>query len=144
MNVPGRGGGRRKPMAEINVVPYIDVSLVLLIIFMITAPLVQNGVDVDLPQAAAKTVEVKEDKPPIVVSIKADGSFYVDLGDHDDQPVAQEELMAKVMAALRLKPGTEVLIRGDKAVDYGRVVTAMAALKQAGVPSVGLMTNPAE
>lgn len=144
MNVPGRGGGRRKPMAEINVVPYIDVSLVLLIIFMITAPLVQNGVDVDLPQAAARTVEVKEDMPPIVVSIKADGSFYVDLGDHDDQPVAQEELMAKVMAALRLKPGTEVLIRGDKAVDYGRVVTAMAALKQAGVPSVGLMTNPAE
>lgn len=144
MNVPSRGGGRRKPMAEINVVPYIDVSLVLLIIFMITAPLVQNGVDVELPQAAAKPVDSNEDKPPVIVSIKADGSFYVDLGDHDDQPVAQEELMAKVTAALRLKPGTEVLIRGDKAVDYGRVVTAMAALKQAGVPSVGLMTNPAE
>lgn len=143
MNVPGRGG-RRKPMAEINVVPYIDVSLVLLIIFMITAPLVQTGVDVDLPQAEAKTVESQEDKPPIVVSIKADGSFYVDLGDHDDQPVAQEALMSKVTAALRFKPGTAVLIRGDKAVGYGKVVTAMAALKQAGVPSVGLMTSPLE
>ncbi|HLF97686.1 MAG TPA: protein TolR [Methylococcaceae bacterium] len=144
MNVPGRGGGRRKPMAEINVVPYIDVTLVLLIIFMITAPLLQTGVDVDLPQAEAKTVETKEDQPPIVVSIKADGSFYVDVGDHEDQPVTPEELTPKVIAALRLKPGTQVLIRGDKAVDYGRVVTAMAALKESGVPSVGLMTSPVE
>lgn len=131
-------------MAEINVVPYIDVSLVLLIIFMITAPLLQTGVEVDLPQADARTVEVKEDKPPIVVSIKADGSFYVDVGDHEDAPVLSEELIAKVTAALRLKPGTDVLIRGDKAVEYGKVVTAMAALKQAGVPSVGLMTSPVE
>jgi biopolymer transport protein TolR len=145
MNVSGReGGGRRRPMAEINVVPYIDVSLVLLIIFMITAPLLQTGVEVDLPQADARTVEVKEDKPPIVVSIKADGSFYVDVGDHEDAPVLSEELIAKVTAALRLKPGTDVLIRGDKAVEYGKVVTAMAALKQAGVPSVGLMTSPVE
>lgn len=143
MNVPGRGG-RRKPMAEINVVPYIDVSLVLLIIFMITAPLLQTGVDVDLPQAEARTVETQEDKPPVVVSITAAGELHVDLGDHEDQPVTSDELMAKVTAVLRLKPGTQVLIRGDKAVDYGRVVTVMAALKQAGVPGVGLMTSPAE
>jgi biopolymer transport protein TolR len=131
-------------MAEINVVPYIDVTLVLLIIFMITAPLLQTGVDVDLPQAEAKTVETKEDQPPIIVSIKADGSFYLDVGDHEDQPVTPDELAPKVIAAMRLKPGTQVLIRGDKAVDYGRVVTAMAALKQSGVPSVGLMTSPVE
>ncbi|TAN51490.1 MAG: protein TolR [Methylococcaceae bacterium] len=142
MNVPGRGG-RRKPMAEINVVPYIDVSFVLLIIFMITAPLLQTGVEVDLPQADAKTVETPEDKPPVIISIKADGSYFVDLGDHEDQPVAAEELAAKVTAALRLKPGTAVYVRGDKAVEYGKVVTAMAALKQSGVPSVGLMTSPA-
>lgn len=145
MNVPGRGGGgRRKPMAEINVVPYIDVSLVLLIIFMITAPLLQTGVDVDLPLAETKTVEAKEDQPPVVVSIKADGSLYVDTGNHEDQPVTLEELYIKVKAALQLKPDNQVFVRGDKAVDYGRVVTVMAALKQSGVPSVGLMTQPAE
>lgn len=143
MNAPSRGG-RRKPMAEINVVPYIDVSLVLLIIFMITAPLVQTGVDVDLPQAEAKTVDIQEDKPPIVISIKADGSVFIDMGDHEDQPVAMDALINKVMAALQHKPGTAVMIRGDKAVDYGKVVTTMAALKQAGLPSVGLMTNPVE
>jgi biopolymer transport protein TolR len=131
-------------MAEINVVPYIDVSLVLLIIFMITAPLLQTGVDVDLPQAEAKTVEAKEDQPPVVVSIKADGSLYVDVGDHEDQPVTLEELYVKVAAALQRKPDNQVFVRGDKAVDYGRVVTVMAALKQSGVPSVGLMTQPAE
>lgn len=133
--------GRRKPMAEINVVPYIDVTLVLLIIFMITTPLLQTGVDVDLPKAAAKTVEAKKD-PPVIISIDKDGLFYIDLGDHKEKPVQEAEILTSVGAVIRNKPETPVFIRGDKDVDYGKVVTIMAALKNAGVPSVGLMTNP--
>ena len=145
MNVPtGNGRGhRRRPMSEINVVPYIDVSLVLLIIFMITTPLLQTGVDVELPQAEAKTVDPAQE-PPVIVSIKADGSFFVDVGNHEDVPIEAAELSGKVMGAIQEKPGRPVLIRGDKSVDYGKVITVMAALKQAGVPSVGLMTSPME
>lgn len=143
MNVQSGGGrgSRRKPMAEINVVPYIDVSLVLLIIFMITAPLLQTGVDVDLPQAEAKTVDPAQD-PPVVVSINAEGQLFVDAGAQEDVAVDTDELPGRVMAALQDKPNRPVLIRGDKSVDYGRVVTVMARLKQAGVPTVGLMTSP--
>lgn len=144
MNVSGGGrGGRRKPMAEINVVPYIDVSLVLLIIFMITTPLLQSGVDVDLPQAEAKAVDPKEE-PPVVVSINAEGKLFVDVGDHEDVEIDASALSGKILGAVQDKPGRTVLIRGDKSVDYGKVITVMAALKQAGVPSVGLMTQPAE
>ncbi len=132
---------RKRPMAEINVVPYIDVTLVLLIIFMITAPLLQTGVDVDLPKAQSKTISL-EKTPPLVVSIDASGKFYIDIGDRQDEPVLSEELTIKVMAVLRHKPDTAVLIRGDTSVDYGKVVAVMAALKLAGVPSVGLMTSP--
>ncbi len=134
-------GPRKRPMAEINVVPYIDVTLVLLIIFMITAPLLQTGVDVELPKAQAKTVS-QEQNPPLVVSIDKKGQYFLDIGDRQDEPVRAEELTVKVMAVLRHKPDTAVLIRGDTAVDYGRVVSVMAALKQAGVASVGLMTSP--
>lgn len=132
---------RRRPMAEINVVPYIDVTLVLLIIFMITAPLLQTGVEVELPRAEAKTVEV-EQTPPLVVSVNSAGQYFLDVGDRRDEPVSAEELGVRVAAVLRHKPETAVLIRGDHKVDYGSVVTVMAALKQAGVPNVGLMTRP--
>ena len=133
---------RRRPMAEINVVPYIDVTLVLLIIFMVTAPMMQTGVDVELPQAEAKTVDTSE-QLPIIISIKADGSMFLDEGNQTDSPVTASELPARIQGVLVKKPGLAVLIRGDQKVDYGRVVTIMAALKQAGVPSVGLMTRPA-
>lgn len=133
--------GRRKPMSEINVVPYIDVTLVLLIIFMITTPLLQTGVEVDLPDAEAKVVEPKKD-PPIIVSIDSQAQFFIDLGDHQEVPVSEDEVVSRVSEVLREKPDTPVYIRGDQAVDYGKVVTAMAALKNAGVPSVGLMTRP--
>lgn len=142
---PFSGGGRgqrRRPMAEINVVPYIDVSLVLLIIFMVTAPMLQTGVDVDLPQAEAKTIDASE-QLPIIISINAEGVLYLDAGNEGDSPVPDDQLAARVQAAQASKPGLPVLIRGDRSVDYGRVVTVMAALKQAGVPSVGLMTQPA-
>ncbi len=134
---------RRKPVAEINVVPYIDVTLVLLVIFMITAPLLQTGVDVELPRTEAKVVS--EDKvPPLVVTINKQGQFFIDVGDRQDEPVLAQALTLKVIAVLRHKPGTAVLIRGDRLVEYGRVVTIMAALKNAGVPNVGLLTKPLE
>jgi biopolymer transport protein TolR len=138
-----RAGKKRKMMAEINVVPYIDVTFVLLIIFMITAPLVQTGVDVDLPQADTTAVEQKNE-PPVIVSVDRNGLYYIDIGERDDQPVLAQELLIRVAAVLRNKPKTQVYIRGDHLVDYGKVVTVMAALKNAGVPSVGLMTSPFE
>ncbi|MCF6252251.1 MAG: protein TolR [Methylococcaceae bacterium] len=131
---------RRKPMSEINVVPYIDVTLVLLIIFMITAPLVQTGVDVDLPQADTSPVQ-QENEPPIIVSIDKQGQYFIDIGAQEDEPVTASDLLYRVAAVLRNKPKTQVYIRGDHTVAYGKVVTVMAALKNAGVPSVGLMTS---
>jgi biopolymer transport protein TolR len=130
-------------MAEINVVPYIDVSLVLLIIFMITTPLLQSGVDVDLPQAEAKAIDPKQE-PPVVVSINKHGEFFINIGRGGDVGVDEAELTAKALAAVQDKPGRPVLIRGDKAVEYGKVITVMASLKRAGVPSVGLMTQTDE
>ncbi len=135
-----RRSARRKPMAEINVVPYIDVTLVLLIIFMITAPLVQTGVEVDLPQADTETVE-QNNEPPLIVSVDKQGNFYIDIGGQENEVVTADILLYRVAAVLRNKPKTQVYIRGDHTVNYGKVVTVMAALKNAGVPSVGLMTS---
>ena len=133
---------KRKPMAEINVVPYIDVMLVLLIIFMITAPLIQQGVDIDLPQANAETLPDEADDP-LVVTVDAQGQYFLDIGDNTNKPISTEEMHIKVAAVLRNKPKTPVMIRGDKNVPYGDVVNAMTSLQGAGVPSVGLMTDPA-
>jgi biopolymer transport protein TolR len=140
-----RKNGRRKPMAEINVVPYIDVTLVLLIIFMVTTPMLQTGVEVDLPEANSKPVESEStgsSNLPIVVSITEAGQYYIQIDGADDVSVQPEDISAQVMAALNSKPKTQVMIRADKKVDYGTVVTVMAKLKDAGVPAVGLVTEP--
>ena len=139
-----RKHGRRKPMGEINVVPYIDVTLVLLIIFMITTPMLQTGVEVDLPQAESAMVEQKEGEPPIVISIKEQGEYYINTDGQNDELIVPEVINDRVAVVLSNKPGTQVLISADKGVDYGTVVTVMAALKNAGVPTVGLMTKPEE
>ncbi|HIG64471.1 MAG TPA: protein TolR [Methyloprofundus sp.] len=129
-------------MAEINVVPYIDVTLVLLIIFMITAPLIQSGVDVDLPQAEAKNISLEDMPTPVIITITKTGEFFIDLGNgEDDEPVTAAEVLILTQAVRKNKPATQVYIRGDKEVQYGKVVTVMAALKNAGVPNVGLMTE---
>ena len=136
---------RRKPMAEINVVPYIDVMLVLLIIFMITAPMLTQGINVDLPQASANAVEAPDDNSePLVVSVDAAGLFYVAIGDKQDQPIDAKLLMTKVAAVLRRSPNTPIMVKGDSAVNYGQVVTVMALLQKAGAPSVGLITKQPE
>ena len=139
-----RKHGRRKPMSEINVVPYIDVTLVLLIIFMITTPMLQTGVEVDLPKAQSAMVEQKEGEPPIVVSIKETGEYFMNTDGQNDEQIEPEVINDRVALVLSNKPGTQVLINADKGVDYGTVVTVMAALKNAGVPTVGLMTKSEE
>ncbi len=131
---------RKRPMSEINVVPYIDVMLVLLIIFMVATPLMTQGVKVDLPQATAEQVE-QNDKEPLVVTIDVDGLYYLNVGDDPKTGIDHELLVQRVAAVLRYQPGTPVLVRGDAAVNYGAVVTAMALLQKAGAPSVGLVTD---
>lgn len=135
-----RRKNRRKPMSEINVVPYIDVMLVLLIIFMVTAPMLMQGVKVELPEAAALPVGEQSDEP-LIVSVKADGSYYINLGR--DQEISQSlgVVQDKVSKIMRRKPKTTVLVWGDKMVPYGEVVALMAALQAAGAPSVGLVTE---
>ena len=130
-------------MAEINVVPYIDVMLVMLVIFMITAPLLTQGVKVDLPEASADPIE-DADKEPVIVNVDAAGNLYLSVGNTPDQPIDADTLVNNVAAVLRRQPGKSVLVRGDHAVDYGTVVSAMVLLQQAGAPRVGLVTEPPE
>jgi len=136
-------GKKRRPMSEINVVPYIDVMMVLLIIFMITAPIVQQGVEIDLPQAAAKPMSPDQEEP-VVVSVDKKGDFYLDIGDHPNQPIDAQLMVNRVAAVRQLKPRIPVLVRGDREVNYGRVIDAMVLLQRAGVEKVGLMTEARE
>jgi biopolymer transport protein TolR len=133
---------KRKLKAEINVVPYIDVMLVLLIIFMVTAPLLNLGVDIQLPQSAAKSLQ--NDKQPILVSVDKDGNLFLTLGSEKREPIEADALVQKVAAFVRQNPQVPVLIGGDERVDYGRVYQAMVLLQQAGVPKVGLMSQPTQ
>ncbi len=134
---------RRRPMSEINVVPYIDVMLVLLVIFMITAPLLTQGVKVELPQADSEPLPPEADDP-VVVSINREGELFIDVGEGKSHPVDEETLMIRVAAVLRYKPKTPILVRGDKDVGYGRVVEAMVMIQAAGAPNVGLITEVPE
>ena len=134
---------RKKPMAEINVVPYIDVMLVMLVIFMVTAPLLTQGVKVDLPAAAAEPME-PDQQEPLVVTVDASGNLYLNIGDTPEQAIDGETLMQRVSAIMRRRHDRTVLVRGDHAVDYGSVMSAMVLLQQAGVPNVGLVTDPPE
>lgn len=134
---------RRAPMAEINVVPYIDVMLVLLVIFMITAPLLSQGVKVELPQASAEPLE-KDALEPLILTIDVEGNFYLNVGGDEKEKVASDEVIRRVQIVLARKPDTPVMVRGDNSVNYGAVVQAMVLLQSAGAESVGLMTDPSE
>lgn len=131
---------RRRQMAEINVVPYIDVMLVLLIIFMVTTPLLTQGVKVNLPQAAAKSLP-PEQTQPVIVTVNQAGQYFINLQANGKVPVSADAIQQDVRAALAKSPKRKVYVRGDRAVDYGKVVQAMVLLQQAGVPTVGLMTQ---
>ena len=136
-----RARSKHRPMAEINVVPYIDVMLVLLIIFMVTAPLLMQGVKVDLPEASADPVE-NQDSEPLIVSVNAGGELFLNLGN-EKQVLALATIQDRVSKVMKRSPDKPVLIWGDRSVPYGEVVTVMVALQEAGAPSVGLVTeNP--
>ncbi len=135
---------RAKPVAEINVVPYIDVMLVLLIIFMVTAPLITQGVKVDLPQTAEAEALPEDSKPPLVASVDAQGRYYLDVGESGDEALSNQALYDLVRAHLVLNPDVPVVVKGDGSVSYERVVRLMVLLQDAGVSSVGLMTEPEE
>jgi len=135
---------RRKLMGEINVVPYIDVMLVLLVIFMITAPLLKEGVKVDLPDAGAKPIEPEflAKHEPLIVTIDARGRLYINFGPNQDQPATEATVSARTAALLRRDPQTPILVKADTTVPYGTVVRAMVLLQKAGAAKVGFLTDP--
>jgi biopolymer transport protein TolR len=133
---------KRKLMGEINVVPYIDVMLVLLIIFMVTAPLLTQGVEVELPKAGAEPIEDAASDKPLVLSVDKDGNLYINVGDDEDQPADSKKIIALTSAVLKKQPETPVLVKADRAVPYGNVVGAMVLLQQAGADTVGFVTDP--
>lgn len=134
---------RKRAKAEINVVPYIDVMLVLLIIFMVTAPLLSQGVKVNLPKASAQALAAN--KTPIVVSVDVQGNYYLNIAANSQQPIDANTLVSTVAAELQKtqqqNEKRQVLVKGDQSVDYGKVMQAMVLLQQAGAPSVGLVTQ---
>ena len=131
---------RRKLKADINVVPYIDVMLVLLIIFMVTAPLLNLGVDIDLPESNAKALVTSSD--PILVSMAADGTMYLTLGKDGREKIDAETLVKKVSAFVKQNPKAPVIVGADAALNYGSVIQVMGELQAAGVPKVSLMSQP--
>jgi biopolymer transport protein TolR len=137
---------KHRLMSEINVVPYIDVMLVLLIIFMITAPLLTQGISVDLPKAAAEALDpdLLKENEPLVLSIDREGRFYLNIGENVEQPVEDADVLQRVAAIIRQNAETPVLVKGDESVPYGRVVTGAALLQQAGAAKIGFLTDPVD
>jgi biopolymer transport protein TolR len=138
-----RSRQRRRPMAEINVVPYIDVMLVLLVIFMVTAPLITQGVRVALPQEKAGGIPSPTTES-LIITVDEFGDYYIDIGDEKNAPASEQMLFDRIRVVLEYTPETPILVRADHRVDYGRVVRAMVVAQAAGAPEVGLVTVPPE
>ena len=138
-----RGGGRRRRTRnEINMVPFIDVMLVLLIIFMVTAPLLVQGIQVDLPEADAESMTSQQDE--IYMSVDRDGQLFLTIGENQAEPLSDEQLIEKVGALVRAKPEQLIYVEGDSAADYGHVARGMALLQRAGARKIGFVTKPEE
>ena len=135
-----RRSRRRKPVSEINVVPYIDVMLVLLVIFMITAPMLTQGVDVELPNANAAPIQ-NDESDVLIASVDRDGNYFIDIGG-EQSAISLDDLKSRVQKVLAQNPRLPILVRGDKNVSYGQVVGLMVALQSARAPNVGLVTEP--
>jgi biopolymer transport protein TolR len=132
---------KRKLSSDINVVPYIDVMLVLLVIFMITAPLLTQGVEVQLPETQASPITTE--KEPVTLYVDARGLLYLDIGEHREQPLKDEEIVQRVRAVMNNNPQELVIISADKRVPYNDVARGMSLLQQAGVSKIGFKTEPA-
>ncbi len=139
---------RRRPMSEINVVPYIDVMLVLLVIFMATAPLLIQGVEIALPAADSAPLPDAQEEDPMIVSVQADGSVWVNFGAPDAEGggtrVSLGALAEQAAQIVRTRPGLPVFIRADTALAYGKVIEVMSVLQNAGVRDLGLVTDPVD
>ena len=135
-----RKRAKRKLNAEINVVPYIDVTLVLLIIFMVTAPMLTQGVDVELPKASSEPVET-QDEEPLIVTVDAEGLYYINLGADETVPKSAEQIAGQIRQILSVNPGKMMLVRGDRQASYDQVVQLMVLLQGAGAERVGLVTE---
>jgi biopolymer transport protein TolR len=133
---------KRKLMGEINVVPYIDVMLVLLVIFMVTAPLLTQGIEVNLPKASSEPIESVSNHQPLVLSVDAAGNLYINVGEDEDEPATGKQVVARVGAVLRNRPDTPILVKADREVAYGNVVAAMVLLQQGGALNIGFVTDP--
>jgi len=133
---------KRKLMGEINVVPYIDVMLVLLVIFMVTAPLLTQGIEVNLPKASSEPIESVSNHQPLVLSVDAIGNLYINVGEDEDEPATGKQVVARVGAVLRNRPDTPILVKADREVPYGNVVAAMVLLQQGGALNIGFVTDP--
>ena len=131
-------------MNEINVVPYIDVMLVLLIIFMVTAPLLTQGIKVDLPKAGAEPIADASNQTPIILSVDANGNLFINVGDDEDKPQDAQSIIDRTRAVLNSQPSTMVLVKADRSVAYGNVVGAMVLLQQGGAEDIGFVTDPLE
>jgi len=139
------GTRRRKYMSEINVVPYVDVTLVLLVIFMITAPLFHQGVEVELPEAPARQLEkTEENQNPLVISVDRFGRVFVNKSKSPGQPISDQSFRNQIREILSKEGSSPVYVRGDKSVDYGRMMAVMVMLQEAGAGNVGLITDPVE
>lgn len=138
------GVRKRRLIGEINVVPYIDVMLVLLIIFMVTAPMLTQGIEVELPKAGAEPIDSVENADPLVLSVDSDGNLYLNVGEDESNPVDAALVIRLVSVVLERRPDTPVLVKADVRVAYGEVVAAMVLLQQAGAAKVGFLTDPAD
>ena len=138
------GVRKRKLMGEINVVPYIDVMLVLLIIFMVTAPMLTQGIEVELPKAGAEPIDPVENTDPLVLSVDPDGNLYLNVGDDESSPIEATRVIRLASVVLERRPDTPVLVKADFRVPYGDVVAAMVLLQRAGAAKIGFLTDPAD
>tara|TARA_B100000959_G_scaffold287111_1_gene369413 strand:- start:7057 stop:7491 length:435 start_codon:yes stop_codon:yes gene_type:complete len=135
---------KRKVISEINVVPYIDVMLVLLIIFMVTAPLLTQGIKVELPKAGAEPIADSSNLTPLILSVDAQGNLFINVGDDEDKPQDSQSIISRTRALLNSQPATMVLVKADRSVPYGNVVGAMVLLQQGGAKDIGFVTDPLE
>ncbi len=129
-------------MSEINMVPFIDIMMVMLVAFMVSAPMLTQGVKVELPKATSKPMPLPDDAKTLIISVQSDGKYFIDLGGNQESARGLDEISDKVGKVLSASPDTQVLIKGDRKVDYGAVVELMARLQGAGVHDVGLITDP--
>ena len=138
------GVRKRKLIGEINVVPYIDVMLVLLIIFMVTAPMLTQGIEVELPKAGAEPIDTTENTDPLVLSVDPDGNLYLNVGDDESSPLDATRVIRLASVVLERRPNTPVLVKAEFRVPYGDVVAAMVLLQRACAAKIGFLTDPAD